>query len=117
MTLNVTYGICALYDPTKSAQAKSTIPVKLQLCNAALADVSAPAVVVHAVSVVQVSTEAPAQLADSGDANPDFNFLYAGPGMQGGYIFNLSTREFTTGTYLLTFTATGEPGPTPSSSP
>ena len=110
-TLAVTYGVCVLYDQDKAAQSNSTIPIKLQLCNANSADVSAASTVVQAVGVMQVSTSAPAQLADAGNANPDFNFRYTGPGLGGGYIFNLSTRGYATGTYLLSFAVTGDPAP------
>jgi hypothetical protein len=109
-TLAVTYGVCALYDAEKSAQSGSTIPVKLQLCNASLADVSSAAVVVQATGVIQVSNQAPAQLADSGNANPDFNFRYTA-GTPGAYIFNLSTANFAMGTYLLNFNVAGDPVP------
>jgi hypothetical protein len=103
--LVITYGVCAQFDQTKAAQSGSTIPIKLQLCNANGGDVSSSAVVIQAVGVTQVSNSAPAQLADSGNSNPDFNFRYAG----NGYIFNLSTKGYATGVYLLTFTATGDP--------
>ncbi|HEX7318235.1 MAG TPA: MBG domain-containing protein [Pyrinomonadaceae bacterium] len=109
-TLSITYGVCALYDQEKAAQSNSTIPIKLQLCNAGAADVSTPTAVVHATSVVMVSTQAPAQLADSGNANPDFNFRYVG-GTPGSYIFNLSTKGYASGTYLLNFVVSGDPVP------
>jgi hypothetical protein len=110
-TLVVTYGVCVQYDQTKAAQSGSTIPVKLQLCSAGGGDVSSSAVIVHAVGVTLVSSSTPAQLADSGNANPDSNFRYTGPGAGTGYIFNLSTKGYATGTYLLTFIATGDPAP------
>jgi hypothetical protein len=106
-TLFITYGVCVQYDPTKAAQSGSTIPIKLQLCNASNGDVSSPAIVVHAVGVTQITSSAPAQLNDSGNANPDFNFRNTGT----GYIFNLSTKGYPTGTYLLSFTVTGDPAP------
>ncbi|HEX8116987.1 MAG TPA: MBG domain-containing protein, partial [Pyrinomonadaceae bacterium] len=109
-TLSVTYGVCALYDPEKAAQTNSTIPVKLQLCNAAGADVSTPTAVMQATGVVFISTQIPAQLADAGDANPDFNFRYVA-GTPGAYIFNLSTKGYAPGTYLLNFVVSGDPVP------
>ncbi|HEX8150251.1 MAG TPA: MBG domain-containing protein [Pyrinomonadaceae bacterium] len=109
-TLSVTYGVCALYDPEKAAQSNSTLPIKLQLCNAGAADVSTPGAVVQATGVVMISTQIPAQLADSGNANPDFNFRYVA-GTPGAYIFNLSTKEYTPGTYLLNFVVSGDPVP------
>lgn len=109
-TLSVTYGVCALYDPEKAAQANSTIPVKLQLCDAGAANVSAPGAVVQATGVVMVSTQTPALLADAGSANPDFNFRYVG-GTPASYIFNLSTKGYASGTYLLNFVVSGDPVP------
>jgi hypothetical protein len=108
-TLVVTYGVCVQYDQTQAAQSGSTIPIKLQLCNASGGDVSSASTVAQATGVTMVSTSAPASLAYSGNANPDFNFRYTGPGVGTGYIFNLSTKGYATGTYLLTFTATGDP--------
>lgn len=109
-TLTITYGVCALYDQEKAANSGSTIPVKLQLCTAGLSDVSGPSIVVHATSVVLISTQAPATLNDSGNANPDFNFRYTA-GTPGQYIFNLSTKGYASGTYLLNFTVSGDPVP------
>jgi hypothetical protein len=109
-TLSITYGVCALYDQEKAANSGSTIPVKLQLCNAASSDVSAASVVVQATGVIQVSTNVPAQLADAGNANPDFNFRYTA-GTPGAYIFNLSTKGYASGTYLLNFIVSGDPVP------
>ncbi|HEX8294408.1 MAG TPA: MBG domain-containing protein [Pyrinomonadaceae bacterium] len=109
-TLSVTYGVCALYDPEKAAQSNSTLPIRLQLCNAAATGVTAPGVVVQATGVVMISTQTPAQLADAGNANPDFNFRYVG-GTPGEYLFNLSTKGYTPGTYLLNFVVSGDPVP------
>ncbi|HEX6184513.1 MAG TPA: MBG domain-containing protein [Pyrinomonadaceae bacterium] len=109
-TLTITYGVCVQYDQEKAANSGSTIPVKLQLCDAGGANVSAPGVVVQATSVIQVSTNAPATLADSGNANPDMNFRYTA-GTPGMYIFNLSTKGYASGTYLLNFVVSGDPVP------
>ena len=109
-TLSVTYGVCALYDQEKAAQSNSTIPVKLQLCDAGGTNVSAPTAVMQATGVLMVSTQTPAQLADAGDANPDFNFRYVA-GTPGAYIFNLSTKGYAPGTYLLNIVVGGDPVP------
>ncbi len=109
-TLSITYGVCALYDQEKAANSGSTIPIKLQLCTASASDVSSASVVVQATGVIQVSTNVPAQLNDSGNANPDFNFRYAA-GTPGMYIFNLSTKGYASGTYLLNFNVAGDPVP------
>ena len=66
-----------------------------------------PSVVVHANGLEQVSTNSTFAVQDSGNANPDGNFRY--DETLGGYIFNLSTRGFTAGSYVLTFSAGGDP--------
>ena len=110
--LRVGYNVCVLFDQTKSAQSGSTIPVKLQLCDAAGANVSSPSVAVKATDVLMISTQAPENLAYSGNSNPDFNFRYdPGLGGTGGYIFNLSTKGYPTGTFRLSYTVGGDPTP------
>jgi len=109
---SVTYGLCLLYDPSRSVQSGSTIPLKLQLCDASNSDVSASSVVLHATSLVQVSTNSSEVIQASGNANPDNDFRFdATLGPTGGYIFNLSTKGLTTGSYQLTFTASVDPLP------
>lgn len=107
---NVGYGACLLYDPTHAAKSGSTIPVKFQLCDAAGNDVSSSAITVSAAQVVMVSTNASFTVDDAGNANPDNNFRFDGTlGPTGGYIFNLQTTGLATGTYVLTYTVTGDP--------
>jgi hypothetical protein len=101
----VAYGQCVLFDQTKAKNAGSTLPVKLELCNAAGGNVSSASVPVVATAVYQVSTNAPDPLDDSGNANPDDQFRFAG----GSYIFNLSLKGFTTGTYALVYKAGNDP--------
>jgi hypothetical protein len=111
-TLKVGYNVCALFDQSKSAQSGSTLPVKLQLCDASGADRSSASTAVQVTGVVMVTTQAPQALNDSGSANPDLNFRYdAALGPSGGYIFNLSTKGYPTGTFLLNFSAAGDPTP------
>lgn len=106
----VGYGVCLLYDPTKAHQSGSTIPIKIELCDANSADVSSSSIVVTAVSVTKVSNNAPGTLDSSGNANPDNNFRFdATLGTAGGYLYNLSTKGFTTGTYVLSFAAGSDP--------
>jgi hypothetical protein len=110
VTYTVSYNLCLLYDPTQVHKSGSTIPIKLELCDASGADVSASSIVVTAVSVTQVSTNASGTLVSSGNANPDNNFRFDPTlGTAGGYIFNLSTKGFATGTYALSFTAGSDP--------
>ena len=107
VTLVVSYNICLLYDATKSKKSGSTFPIKIQICDANGNNLSSPAITVQAQSVTMVSTNAPAPLDDSGDANPDFDFRY--DSTLPGYIYNLSLKGISTGTYNLNFTVTGDP--------
>lgn len=110
VTFSVGYAICLLYDPTKAVKSGSAIPIKVALCDANGADVSSSSLVVTAVSVTQISTNAPVTLTSSGNANPGNTFRFdATLGTAGGYIFNLSTKGFAPGTYALSFTAGSDP--------
>jgi hypothetical protein len=109
-SFTITYGVCVLYDQTKAVQSGSTIPIKVELCNAGAADLSTAAIVVTATGVTRVSTSAAGALEASGNANPDNNFRFDSTlGSGGGYIYNLSTKGLGTGTYALTFRATNDP--------
>ncbi|HYW72820.1 MAG TPA: HYR domain-containing protein [Pyrinomonadaceae bacterium] len=103
----VGFGVVALYDQTKAAKSGSTIPIKIRLVDANGANVSSTAITVHAVSVVQTSSQTSPLVADSGNSNPDFDFRY--DAALGGYIFNLQTRGYGTGSYLLNLIAGGGP--------
>ncbi|HET6667817.1 MAG TPA: membrane dipeptidase [Intrasporangium sp.] len=106
----VSYGICPLYDTDKAKRAGSVVPLKLMLCDAQGGDVSAPEIAVTAVGLVRVSDEVTAPVEDAGSANPDSGFRYTdGLGDGGGYLYNLSTKGKTSGTWALRFTATGDP--------
>jgi hypothetical protein len=107
LKLGPAFNICLLYDPTKAHRRGSTIPIKLQLCDAS-GNLSSSSIVLTALSVQLVSSTAPGSVEDSGSANPDDNFRYeASLGGTGGYIFNLSTRGLATGTYNLNFKVVG----------
>ena len=109
-TYSVAYGICLLFDNTRSVQSGSTVPIRIALCDSNGNDVSTSAVVVQAVSLTQVSTSASAVLESPGSSNPDGNFRFDPTlGTTGGYIFNLQTTGLTTGTYALGFTAGSDP--------
>ena len=109
VTLVVSYNICLLYDSTMAKKSGSTFPIKIQICDANGKNLSSSAIAVQAQSVTMVSTSAPAPLDDSGDANPDFDFRYD-PTLP-GYIYNLSLKGISTGTYNLNFTVSGDPVP------
>jgi hypothetical protein len=104
---NVGYNVVALFDQTKAARSGSTIPIKIRLVDANGANVSSPAITVHAISILQVSSQSSSVLQDAGDANPDFDFRY--DSSLGGYIFNLKTAGYGTGQYLLNFVTDGSP--------
>jgi len=57
----------------------------------------------HAISVIQTSSQASTEFGDAGNSNPDFDFRY--DASLGGYIFNLQTTGFGTGSYVLNFIA------------
>ncbi len=107
VTLVVSYNICLLYDPAKAKKSGSTFPIKLQICDANGNDLSSSLITVQAQNVTMVSTSALAPLDDSGDANPDFDFRYD-PTLP-GYIYNLSLKGISKGTYNLNFTVSGDP--------
>lgn len=107
VTLVVTYNICLLYDASKSKKSGSTYPIKIQICDVNGNNLSSAAIVVQAQSVTMKSTNAPAPLDDSGDANPDFDFRY--DATLPGYIYNLSLKGIGTGTYNLNFVVSGDP--------
>lgn len=108
-TVNYTvgYGISVLFDQTKAHKSGSTVPIKIRLVDANGANLSSATTVVHAVSVYQIASQATTVLDDAGSANPDFNFRYdAG---LGGYIFNLKTTGYGTGSYRLSFVVGNSP--------
>lgn len=104
----VAYGVQALYDQTRAHKSGSTIPIKIRLVDANGANVSTPSLLPHAISVIQVSSQASTEFGDAGNSNPDFNFRY--DATLGGYIFNLQTTGMGTGSYMLNFIA-GSPQP------
>jgi glucose/arabinose dehydrogenase len=109
VSYTVSYGVCPLYEEGKAHRSGSTIPVKLRLCDAAGVNLSSAAVVVTALGTERVSNYAPGELEDAGNANPDDNFRFTQLDGASGYIFNLKTTGFSTGTYVLIFGVTGDP--------
>jgi len=97
----VKFAVTVLFDQTKAARSGSTIPIKIRLIDATGANVSSASKVVHAISVTQTSSQASTVLDDAGNSNPDFDFRY--DASLGGYIFNLKTTGYGTGSYLLNF--------------
>ncbi|MFL6255313.1 MAG: SBBP repeat-containing protein [Pyrinomonadaceae bacterium] len=105
----ISYGVRVLSDVSKAAKSGSTIPLKVRLVDASGANVSSPAVTLHAVGVVQIGSSAVPLLDDAGESNPDFDFRY--DSSLGGYVFNLKTTGYSTGTFLLYYTVGADPTP------
>ena len=111
-TVNYTVGykLNLLYDPGQVSKSGSTIPIKLQLFNDSGTNLSSADMVVHAVGVSHITTNTYGQLNGAGNANPNQNFRYdPALGGTGGYIFNLNTGGYATGTYALHLIVGGEP--------
>lgn len=109
-TLNVTYAICLLYDPTRAVKSGAAYPIKIKLCEVDGTNASSAGVTVTAVGVELVSTSEVGEVMATGDANPDNNFRFdASLGVTGGYVYNLKTTGLATGIYNLYFTAGNDP--------
>lgn len=109
LTQQVSFGICVLYDQTKSKNSGAVFPIRVFLCDAHGNDVSSSAIVLHATQVVNISGFSGSPQSP-GNANPKNNFRFDSTlGPSGGYIFNLSTAGLAPGTYSLQFMATGDP--------
>ena len=107
VSYKVSYNICVLFDQSKSYKLGSTVPIKLQLCDAKSVNFSSAGIVVHTTGLAQKDSTASVDVADSGNANPDNDFRY--DATLNGYIFNLSTKGLATGTWLLNFNVSGDP--------
>jgi len=101
------FGVKALYDQTKAHKLGSTVPIKIQVCDTSGANVSSSSLSVSAVSLTKSDASADGSVEDSGNANPDSNFRY--DASLAGYIFNLSTKPLSTGTWVLSFTVGADP--------
>lgn len=102
------YAACLLFDQSRSHRLGSTVPVRIQLCAPDGTNLSSLSLVVTATALVKVDGTASTALTnDSGNANPDNDFRYDAS-LQ-GYIYNLSTRGLSSGTWELQFTVSGQP--------
>ncbi|CAN5646692.1 hypothetical protein BH24ACT15_BH24ACT15_37870 [soil metagenome] len=103
------YETCLLYDPTKSHKLGSTVPLQARLCDANGANLSSPELILTTTGLVKLDNSAATAPADSpGNSNPDSAFRYD-PDLA-GYVFNLSTKGLSRGTWELRFTVAGDPG-------
>jgi hypothetical protein len=98
----VALAVQPLFDQTRSYKLGSVVPVKLQITNAQGSNISSAALVVHATGVLQKDSTANALAVESpGTSNPDSDFRY--DSALSGYIYNLSTRNLSVGTWELQF--------------
>ena len=89
-----------------SAMAVAIVAVSRASCCCRYWLVSSASIVVHATGLTKTDATASSSVEDSGSANPDDDFRYDSD--LGGYIFNLSTKGLSTGTWVLSFTVDGE---------
>jgi hypothetical protein len=101
------YGVCLLYDETQAKKSGSTVPIKLQLCDAGGRNYSSSDISLHARGVMLLGTDDTGPAEDAGNANPDQAFRFD-PALA-GYIFNLKTTGYGMGVYGLTFTVGDDP--------
>ncbi len=98
----VNYKTCLLYDPSRAVKLGAVYPIKIQLCDANGVNYSSSSIVVNATGLVKKDSTA-GTVSDAGNANPDNNFRY--DANLGGYIYNLSTKGLSTGTWSVNFDA------------
>lgn len=96
--------VVPLFDQSKAYKLGSTIPIKLQIADAANVNVSSAGTVLAARKLLRIQNASAATIVDAGNSNPDYNFRFDPTiGGTGGYIFNLSTKGLTSGKYSLSF--------------
>jgi len=108
-TVTVSYNVCLLYDPTKAAMLGSTVPIRLQLCTLSGSNLSTPSLIPHATTVIMTGPATSVVADDAGNANPDSDFRYdVTLGGTGGYVYNLSTKGLSSGSWRISFTVGGQ---------
>ena len=100
LTQQVAYKVQPLYSQTSPSNSGSTVPVKIQLLNAAGTNLSAAGI---KVTVTGLSPSPAPGKAPAGT----FTFLTLDQGP--GYQLNIKTTGYPKGTYTLSFTAGGDP--------
>lgn len=106
-TIMIAYEARTLTDLTKAFHAGRTIPIKIQLTDANGNNISDPSITLTALRLENVATGQVWTPQDSGSANPDNVFRY--DATLGGYIFNLSTKGLSAGTYVFSWMAGDDP--------
>lgn len=108
--ITIAYEARSLTDFSKPFHAGRTIPIKLQLTDAAGHNLSSPNILLTALRLVRVNADGSrtqVTLEDAGGANPGNLFRYDAE--LGGYIFNLSTKGLGAGAYEFVWGAAGDP--------
>ncbi len=106
---SVGYGLCML-GTDEPKQAGSTVPLRLEICDYAGANVSSPAIQVVAGGLAGTMTSTiPLRIA--GNANPGMRFRYIGGRKGGAYMLELKTNGFAPGTYQLLVYIGSDPMP------
>jgi hypothetical protein len=85
-TYTVGYRICLLYDPAKPQPIGGTVVIKLQLCDASGANLSASRFALQALTIDRLYTPPPNQ----GSSNPNQLFRY--DAKLKGYIYNFDVN-------------------------
>jgi hypothetical protein len=83
VTYSVNFGVCLQYDPTKASPMTGTVPIKLQLCDAAGHNLSSASMTLTATHY-DSSTGLPSPNWQGG-SNTGYNFRFSNP----NYIYNL----------------------------
>ena len=102
VTYQVSYGVQVLYDETQAYRIGTPVPIKLQIVDVVGANLSSAGTVVTALAVTRKSDGAP--VAFPGAGSP-----FAFDSTLSGYVYNLGTTGYAAGTYLLSFSAAGDP--------
>jgi hypothetical protein len=98
--LSNVYGVDALYDPSQAKRSGSTIPLKLEITDAAGDNMDSADLPIQALFVVG-QNGIQAQLQSPGNANP--NNLFQFDPRTIAYQFNLKTTGYSSGLYTLYF--------------
>src|SRR5207248_175919 len=109
-TITIVYAARTLTDLSSAFSAGGTIPILIQLLDAAGNNLSSSAIDLTAVRLERVNADGsrtPVALQSAGNANPGNLFRYDAD--LKGYVFNLSTKGLGAGTYNFYWMAEGDP--------
>jgi hypothetical protein len=94
--------IAPLFDTAHAHRLGSTVPIKLQVLSGANVNLSSATLPVKARKLIRLQDSTSPSVTDSGNSTPDLDFRFDSTiGQTGGYIFNLSTRDLSSGRYSL----------------